>query len=275
MFTQSIGSLHTAFTKPCQNESNKAETKENQMQKKLKIGILATAGVLAISTGIGVAAAKTAANSSVQAGFYASNPHDIAYADETVSQWYCGGRSYMTGYLTPQVASLLGTTTTDLENQLKSGKTLADIAAGRGVTNDQLVETMMGPYAEHLTIMVKYSFLTQTQADELAQEARTRLQNVITSQFDSNDGFLGLGGMMRRWFGGNAPQTNGDATTDLDGDGDYGCGGYGPGGYGGMMGYGPGAAENGNGSYGYGGMMGYGTGNGNGAAGYGGMMGRW
>lgn len=240
------------------------------MQKKWKIGILATAGVLAVSTGIGIAAAKTASTASIQAGFYASNPHDGQYADETVNEWYCGGGSYMGGYLTPQVATLLETTTTDLEAQLRSGKTLAEIAAANNVSNDTLTQTLMGPYTDHLAIMVKYSFLTQEQATELTQEAQTRMQDVITNQFNLSNGFLGLGGMMRGWFGGNTPQANGDTTVDPDGDG-YGCGGYGPG-YGMMgYGYGPSTSQNGAGTSGYGpGAMGngqYGSGRG--------MMGSW
>jgi hypothetical protein len=62
------------------------------MKRNLTIGVLILAGVLAISTGIGIAAARSAdAKSNIQAGLYA--PGDgVAFADETVGQWYCGGR---------------------------------------------------------------------------------------------------------------------------------------------------------------------------------------
>ena len=202
-----------------------------KMQKRWKIGIVVLAGVLALSTGIGIALAKSAnSNSSIQAGYYADGDGS-QFAGETVNQWYCGGRGLMAGYLTPQLATLLGTTTADLQTQLNSGKTLSDIANAKGVSQEQLIQTMMGPYADHLATMVKYGYLTQAQADAMTQQAKTRLQAVVTSQFNANNGFLGMGGMMRGWFS-RSPRS-GDATpgANTNGKGIGGCGGpgYGPG----------------------------------------------
>ena len=219
------------------------------MRKRWKVGIIVLAGVLALSTGIGIALAKSAnSNGGIQAGYYADNDSG-QFAGETVNQWYCGGSGLMTGYLTPQLAALLGTTADELRTQLSSGKTLAEIATAKGVSQDQLIQTMMGPYSDHLAIMVKYGYLTQAQADGMAQQARTRLQSVVTSQFKANNGFLGMGGMMRGWFY-RSPQS-GDATPDNDTSGNRfgGCGG---------PGYGPGTTGNGAGT-------GFGRG----------MMGRW
>jgi len=217
------------------------------MKKRWKIGIIVLAGALALSTGIGIALAKNANNGgAIQAGYYAVNDNG-QFANETVNQWYCGGSGLMGGYLTPQLATLLGTTTADLKTQLTSGKTLADLAAAKGVSQAQLTQTMMGPYADHLAIMVKYGYLTQTQADDLAQQAQTRLQSVITSQFQLNNGFLGMGGMMRGWF----HRTQPGASTPNDDNSSYGgCPMAGP--------NGPAPAGNGTGT-------GYGRG----------MMGRW
>ncbi len=216
------------------------------MKKRWKVGIIVLAGALALSTGIGIALAKSSNSaSSVQPGYYAASDSG-QFADENVNQWYCGGNGLMGGYLTPQLATLLGTTTADLKTQLSSGNTLSDIAAAKGVSQDQLMQTMMGPYADHLALMVKYGYLTQAQADDLAQQARTRLQSVITSQFQLNNGFLGIGGMMRGWFNRTQPDSSGLGAQDQ---------------YGGCPMAGPyGAAPAGNG-----------TGNGYGR----GMMGRW
>ncbi len=191
------------------------------MKRKLTIGVLILTGVLAISTGIGIAAARSAdANSNLQAGFYA--PSDgSAFADETVGQMYCGGRGLMGGYLTPQVAALLKLTPEQIQTQLDTGKTLAEIATAQGVTQDQLLQTMMGSYSDHLALMVKDGYLTQAQADTMSQQAKTRLQTVITSKLDSSNGARGsIGGMIRGWFNG-APQSGTGPTPG------YGCGGTG------------------------------------------------
>lgn len=177
------------------------------MKKRWKIGIIVLAGALALSTGIGIALAKSTNSTSIQAGQYAANDNG-QFAGETVNQWYCGGSGLMGGYLTPQLATLLGTTTADLKTQLSSGKTLSDIAGAKGVSQDQLIQTMMGPYADHLAIMVKYGYLTQTQADDLDQQARTRLQSVITSQLQPSNSALGMGGMMRGWFNRTQPSSS-------------------------------------------------------------------
>jgi hypothetical protein len=172
------------------------------MKRKMTIGVLILAGVLAISTGIGIAAARSADNNAnTQAGFYA--PGDgPAFADESVGQWYCGGRGFMGGYLTPQVATLLKLTTEQIQTQLDSGKTMVEIATAQGVSQDRLLLTMMGSYSDHLALMVKDGYLTQAQADTMSQQAKIRLQTVITSNLSSTARSQGgFGGMMRGWFG--------------------------------------------------------------------------
>lgn len=196
------------------------------MKKTWKIGLLVGALVLALGTGVGIAVAKTASNGqTIQAGYYAANNSTGDYANQTVNQWYCGGRGGMMGYVTPQVLSMLGLTQSDLQNQLASGKTLGDLAAAKSVSQDVLIQTMLGPYTDHLTIMVKYGYLTQAQADSYTQQARTRLQTVITSKIGTSGGF---GGMMRGWLNGGQTQTTPPS-------GNYGPGMMG-GGFGGMMG---------------------------------------
>jgi hypothetical protein len=196
------------------------------MKKTWKIGLLVGALVLALGTGVGIAVAKTAGTGqTIQAGYYAANNSTEDYANQNVNQWYCGGRGPMMGYLTPQVASLLGLTQSDLQNQLASGKTLAELAAAKNVSQDLLTQAMLGPYTDHLAVMVKYGYLTQAQADSYAQQAKIRLQTVITSRIGTSGGF---GGMMRGWFDGDQSQT-------APPSGYYGPGMMG-GGFGGMMG---------------------------------------
>ena len=69
--------------------------------------------------------------------------------------------------------------------------------------------------------MVKDGYMTQAQADAMSQQARARLQTVITGNLSStNRAQGGFGGMMRGWFG----QSSQPGTSSSPG---YGCGGTG------------------------------------------------
>ena len=211
------------------------------MNKKLKIGIPVIAGVLALSTGIGVVAAKGAdPTPAVQPP--SSYQPDVTNQDETTYSWYCGGFGGMMGYgagfqVTQQVADLLGTTPAELQSRLNAGETLADIAGAAGVGQDQLTETMLAPFSDHLDIMLKYGYLTQAQADTLTQQARERIQTIINNGFSydgDEDGDWGwMGGMMNGYGG---PQ--GQSGTGAAPRSGYGYGGMMGGGFGGgMMGW--------------------------------------
>ena len=202
------------------------------MKRKTTIGVLVLAGVLAVTTGIGIAVARSAdSKANVPAGFYAPSDNS-SFADETVGQWYCGGRGLQGGYLTPQLAALLKVTPEDLQTRIESGKTLAEIAGAQGVSQDQLLQTMIGSYGDHLALMVKDGYLTHAQADTMSQQAKVRLQTVINSNLSSSTRSQGgFGGMMRGWFG-RSPQSGTDPSLSPG----YGCGAAGAG-YGrGMMG---------------------------------------
>lgn len=187
------------------------------MNKKLRIVIPVVAGVLAISAGIGVAAAKTSGQNAVYQPFgHYQIISASADTDNTTGPWHCGFGGMM-GYgagsqVTPPVATLLGTTVADLEIQLNSGKTLADIAGDKGISREQLIQTIIAPYSDHLDIMVKYGYLTREQANNLLQQARERAQATITSTFQGDDdyGWGHMGGMMNGWgYAQQQPRTNG------------------------------------------------------------------
>ena len=131
--------------------------------------------------------------------------------------------------LTPQVATLLGTTVSDLEAQLTSGKTLAELAAAKGVSQDLLKQTMLGPANDMMALMLKYGYLTQEQVDSMTQRMQDVVQTMMTAQIKDLDndmwdimqdmmGANGAGmmgsygrGMMGGW--GNQSQQPGSPTT--------------------------------------------------------------
>jgi hypothetical protein len=210
------------------------------MNRKWKIAIPIVAGLLAIGTGIGVVAAKSADHSAVYqpAGNY-QTVSTSTVPGNTTGLWYCNGVGAMMGYgagfpVTQQVAALLGTTTADLAAQLNAGKTLAEIANANGISQDQLIQTLMVRYQEHLRLMEQCGNLTQDQASSLTEQVRERLQTMVTSQlnYDGSGWNYYMGGMVGRYYGGDSSgqQPSGD-TLPQRGYGGM-MGGYG----GGMMG---------------------------------------
>jgi hypothetical protein len=202
------------------------------MDKKLKIAIPVIAGALALS-GVGAAFASNA--DQPPAAERPAVTYDTAGTtdgqDDTTYANHCGYGGMMgdgAGFgVTQQVADLLGTTTAELRAQLEAGRTLAEIAAEQGVSQEVLIDTIIAPYNEHLDIMVKYGYLTEDEAVTLRQQTRERLQIAITSQSGGwnawhedmheameeygHGGMMGGfgGGMMKGWGGSQqAPDTD-------------------------------------------------------------------
>jgi hypothetical protein len=222
------------------------------VNKKLVIAVPLIAGVLAISTGVGVAFAKNADQAATQAN-YAAAPAGNPGTSNQVG--YCGGyggrMAWNGGLISQQVADLLGTTVADLQSQLDSGKTLAELAAAKGVSQDQLLQTMLAFFDDQMTLMQKYGYLDQDQITSMTEQMKTRLQAVINGQaadysngmWDYMDDMMGGNGygygMMGGW--GNrtqlqpgTPQPNSGGNPQLDAP-NAPLGGFGGMGYGGMM----------------------------------------
>jgi hypothetical protein len=195
------------------------------MNKKLMFAIPIMAAVLTIGTGAGVIYAKSAepGNLSPVSKYTAaaeSNPSDSQTAFA-----YCGGFGGMmgqgAGLVTNQMANLLGTTVTDLRTQLNSGKTLADIATAKGVSQDQVVQTIMAPFKDQMSLILKNDYITQDRIDSMTQQMQARVQTMITTKLNSTDengwGFMQnmmegfKGNMMGGW--GNYQVQPGATTT--------------------------------------------------------------
>ncbi len=187
------------------------------MNRKWKIAIPIVAGLLAIGTGLGVVAAKSTDNGAAYqpTANYQTASNSTAPGNMT-GLWYCNGLGGMVGYgpgfqVTQQVASLLGMTTADLEAQLNSGKTLADIASAKGISQDQLIQAVMTRHEAHMRLMVQNGYLTQDQANNMTEQVRERLQTMLTTRLNNDgSGWNYMGGMMGRYYGeGNSEQQPG------------------------------------------------------------------
>ncbi len=238
--------------------------KRKWLGKKWLIGIVA-AGVLIVGTAIAVPVLAQARQpqAGVSAGVYLDNP--------TISR----------------LATALGITPQALSDELKAGKTLAQIASENGKSESALVDAMVAPLADRLALQVKYGYMTQEQSQTALQSARDQtaamldrdLSTTASETDPDGDGYYGCGDFMRNYFGSG----NGFGPGMMGGLYGYdGQGGYGPGmmwgwGNGSVSPSSPSGSNNGSGAtatpgYGYNGygMMGGGFG-----GGYGGMMGTW
>ncbi len=129
-----------------------------------------------------------------------------------------GGASHMGQVELGRLAKVLGISTSDLVAKLQGGESLAQVAQGYGVTEEQLVNTLVEPYQARLAVQVQYGYLTQEEADQLLALAKERAQTTISQT--------------------NVLPSSSAGTT------------------GSGTGYGPGGMMGSSGSYGFGGMMG-------------------
>jgi hypothetical protein len=89
-----------------------------------------------------------------------------------------GGRPEWAGQ-PDEVATLLGMTEETIQAERQSGKSLAQIAAARNVTEDALVNAMLSAKKATLTKLVADGKLTQAQADLMIQNMTTRVKTMV------------------------------------------------------------------------------------------------
>lgn len=193
---------------------------------------------------IAVAVATVVSALFVSGQVFAQHPAPVA-SPEAI---YGGSNLPGPAMLSP-VSKLLGMTTDELVAQLQQGKTLLQIAQSKGVSQEQLVTTIIGPQQDYIQSLVKNGYITQQQADARLQSLKDSTLQAIQTPWTA-DGTPGQG--YGPW---NCPAyglNDGDETPPANGT----QGTYRPGpGFGGMMGRGIG------GNYGgYGMMGGYGSG---------------
>jgi hypothetical protein len=89
-------------------------------------------------------------------------------------------------------ATYLGITEAQLHSELQSGKTLAQIAKDHGKSADGLVNALVGAAKQKLDAAVKAGRLTQAQADQMLNDLRSRVTDLVNGQLPAppdGDGF--------------------------------------------------------------------------------------
>ncbi|MEW6033404.1 MAG: hypothetical protein AB1603_00950 [Chloroflexota bacterium] len=170
------------------------------MNRKLKIVLPVLALILAIGTGIGIAAAR---------GPY-SGIRTTSTTDAGPGYAYCwgpGGEYRLGAWTLERVAGTLGLTAAELQAELEAGKTLLEVAQANGVSEEALTEAILAPHLERIELMVKYGRLTAEQAATITEQARQRVATLIRADLsgfvgESWSGYAGSGGCMGRGYAG-------------------------------------------------------------------------
>lgn len=105
-----------------------------------------------------------------------------------------------------ELATLLGIDTETLEEQLRSGETLADIATANGVSVQTVVDAIVADRTEHIEEAVADGKIDQERADELLADLEERVtERVEEGRPDRGDGPRGGRGGPRGGFGEGGP----------------------------------------------------------------------
>jgi hypothetical protein len=97
-------------------------------------------------------------------------------------------------------ADELGMTVQDLVSELQDGKTIADVAAEKGVDPQAIADAFVAQHAEWLNEAVADGRITQEQADQMLQHMTEEVQEHLTEPFPFEG--HGPGGCEGGMFGG-------------------------------------------------------------------------
>jgi hypothetical protein len=89
-----------------------------------------------------------------------------------------GGRPEWTGQ-SDEVATLLGTTEEAIQTERQAGKSLVEIAKGKGVGEETLISTILAARKATLTKLVGDGKLTTEQANLMIQNMTSRIQTMV------------------------------------------------------------------------------------------------
>jgi ribosomal protein S20 len=82
-------------------------------------------------------------------------------------------------HIIQDVATILGVDLTTITDQVKQGKTLAQVAQDKGVTEDVLLQKLMDAVNQSIDAAVTTGIITQTQADKTKSGLADRLKDVV------------------------------------------------------------------------------------------------
>jgi hypothetical protein len=87
------------------------------------------------------------------------------------------------------VAGMLGMTTQDLYNQMAAGKSMVQIAAEKGITEQQLMDSIMANRRAVYNRAVQAGYMSQIYADTMLQNMNSNLRMMVNSQGYGTNGW--------------------------------------------------------------------------------------
>ena len=104
------------------------------------------------------------------------------------------GMGYGGGTMRGPVAAALKVTPQELAAALATGKTVFQVAAEKGVSEQAVLDAAVAPYADMLALRVMYGYITQPQADQLVAQDRESLRIPFSTAGAGYGGYAGWGG---------------------------------------------------------------------------------
>ncbi len=127
-------------------------------------------------------------NEQREAGFEMAEGHTSIMANEGYSLEH-GTRPASATPMADDIARYLSMTTQDLYNQMVSGKSLVQIAAEKGVTEQQLMDSIMAGQRAAFDQAVKEGRMTQIYADTMLQNINSDLKIMVNGQGKGSSGW--------------------------------------------------------------------------------------
>jgi len=94
-----------------------------------------------------------------------------------------------------EVAAVLGLTPEELLSRINEGQTIEQIALDQGISVEQVIEAALTLHAEMITDLVEDGYLSQEQADDILEQARLRIEQLVATQWSGyGNGYCAPGG---------------------------------------------------------------------------------
>jgi len=166
-------------------------------QNKILIGILTGAVILSSIIATSVLAAPKSIVSTVTGGIPAVPVTATGVATPAQADYEEWGCPMLNGDYAG-VATLLGITTEEIQAQLQQGKSLVEIGAAKGVSEDKLVAAILDPMKQFMQQQVTAGVWTQAQLDARLTLAEQHIRQIVNVKggFNYAGGCGGTGGMM-------------------------------------------------------------------------------
>lgn len=132
----------------------------------------------------------------VTEGEWGPGEYCFGYQNEAESWGMHGHHPGMVGHIAlEEVAEVLGLTPEELLARINEGQTIEQIALDEGISIEQVIEAALKLHAEMIAALVEDGYLSQEQADGILEQARLRIEQLVTTQwFGYGNGYCAPGG---------------------------------------------------------------------------------